>query len=168
MGLGKTTAFDEDRKNPIRKGHGPVQGETQHTRTYQDRGLADIAIIDQNKLFTNNFDKAPRGPDVNAELNKTTNQRDYQGFSIAQPPQTDFKPMPPKRRAKVNKKTEYTGKFKKPGYRNLGFQTTNQRGLNYSGRFAQKPRIHNIDTMYANDYKTHQQRVMKALNQMNR
>lgn len=168
MGLGKTQAFDEDRKNPIRKGHGPVQGQTQHTRTYQDRGLADNALIDQNQFYTNNFEQVPRGQEVNAEINQTTNMRDYKGFEIAQPPQTDFKQMAPKKKARMKKKTEYTGKFKKPGYRNLGFQTTNQRGLNYSSRFAQKPRVHNIDTMYANDYKTHQQRVMKALSQMKR
>lgn len=168
MGVTNTNAFDEDRKNPIRKGHGPVQGQTQHTRTYKDRGLADNAQIDQNQFYTNNFDKQPRAPDVNKDINTTTHDKTYTGHWLPEQQKRNFKKMAPKGRGRMNKKTEYKKKYKKPGYKNLAFQTTNSRGVNYSNKFAQKPRVHNVDTMYANDYKTHQQRVMKALNQMKR
>jgi hypothetical protein len=166
MDVGKTTAFDDDRKNPIRKGHGPVQGNTTHTRTYRNRGLAPDPQIDGNQLYTNNFDSDPRGSEVNSHINKTTHDVTYKGHWLPEGQPVPFEEMAPKKKGSMKKKTEYKKKYKKPGYNKLKFQTTNPRGTNYSNRFAHKPRIHNIDTMYAKDYKVHQQRVMAALNTM--
>lgn len=166
MNLGKTTAFDEDRKNPIRKGHGPVQAKTNHKRSYKNRGLAQDPQIDGNQFFTNNFDSDPRGSEVNSHMNKTTHKKTYKGHWLPKGKKAPFKEMAPKAPSKMKKKTEYKKKYQKPGYNKLKFQTTNPRGTNYANRFAQKPRVHNVDTMYNNDYKVHQQRVMAALNTM--
>jgi hypothetical protein len=168
MGVGKTQAFDGDRKNPIRKGPGRVSGQTIQKRDFQDRGLAGNPLVDDNQFYTNNFNKQPRGVDVNSHINKTTMVKDYthpgEPRNIVKNPKVK---VPGRKRKGVNKKTEYTGKYQQPGYNRLKFQTTNKRGLNYANRFANKPRMHNIDTAYANDYKVHQQRVMAALNKMN-
>lgn len=167
MNLGKTTAFDADRKTKIRKGPGKVGKHTIQKIDYQDRGFASHPLVDDNQFYTNNFNKKPRGVDVNSHINRTTHNVDYkhpgQPKNILKNPKVK---VPSRKRAGVNKKTEYTGKYEQPGYNRLGFQTTNKGGLNYANKFAQKPRMHNIDTAYNKDYKVHQQRVMAALNNM--
>lgn len=168
MGLGKTQAFDADRKTKIRKGPGEVgTRNTIQNTDFQDRGFARNAQIDVNNFYTNNFDNQPRGVDVNSYINKTTHNVSYrhpgEPTNIIKNPKVT---VPQKERPGLNKKTEYTGKFEQPGYNRLKFQTTNPDGLDYAHKHAQKPRIHNIDTAYAKDYKLHQQRVMTALNKI--
>jgi hypothetical protein len=55
MDIGKTQAFDADRKNTIRKGPGRVSGATIQNRDYQDRGTNGNPLVDDNQFYTNNF-----------------------------------------------------------------------------------------------------------------
>lgn len=168
MDIGKTQAFDGDRKTKIRRGPGKVSDATIHRTDYVDRGNLGNPLVDDNQFYTNNFSKKPRGVDVNAHINRTTHTVDYQ--HPGEPKNIHKKPkvkVPKRKRKGMNKKTEYTGKYTQPGYNRLKFQTTNKGGLHYANKFAHKPRMHNIDTAYANDYKVHQQRVMAALKKMN-
>jgi len=73
MNLGKTNAFDEDRKNQIRKGPGKVgDRDTIQKNDYKDRGFARNAAVDVNVLYTNNFDSEPRRAETNQYINQTT------------------------------------------------------------------------------------------------
>ena len=165
MTLGKTQAIDDDRKNTIRKGAGPIQGATTMNKSYRDKGFARNPQIDANQLYTNNFDQRARPAEVDNHVDQTQTQVDYKGHWLPEGQEKEFKKLAPKPRKGLNKKSEYTGKYKKPGYRNLGLQTTASRGLNYGNRFARKPAIPQSETMYARDYQGHQQRVMNALKQ---
>jgi hypothetical protein len=169
MNLGKTTAFDADRKNTIRKGPGKVgDRDTIQKNDFQDKGFLRNAAIDVNPLYTNNFESQPRGADTNQYINQTTHNVSYKNpgepKNIIKNPKVT---VPEQVRPGLNKDTEYVAKYEQPGYNRLKFQTTNPDGLHYANKFAQKPRVHNIDTAYAKDYQKHQQRVMAALNKIN-
>ena len=156
MDIGKTQAFDADRKNPIRRGPGKVSGQTIQNTDYMNRGLSNNPLVDDNQFYTNNFDNHPRGPNVNDHINQTIQKVDYR--HPGEPKNIHKRPkvtVPERKRAGMNKKTEYTGKYNQPGYNRLKFQTTNRGGLDYANRFAQKPRVHNIDTAYSKDYQVH-------------
>lgn len=70
MNLGKTNAFDEDRKNHIRKGPGKVgDRDTIQKTEFQDRGFTRNPAVNDSLLYTNNFDEQPRPAETNNYVN---------------------------------------------------------------------------------------------------
>lgn len=156
----KVKLMDDIKYSPVKKCAVVNNRKTTYNQGYKNRGLNPEAD-DHNRFYYNNFGN-PRGEEANHRNNTTTHNHTYKGHWHAEPESRPSKVLKAKDKPSMRKKTTYSKHFVKPQHKQLGLQTSTQKGLSYANRFANKPRISKLNTNYNRNYTVHQQRVLKA------